>query len=520
VLFIFSREELKRAVIPHETLLYDTGVYWYRDYWSSRLKLNRNIATEDFTIDQEKDVLTPELGLSEGPSGKYEVRWSEGQFPNLVNPFELAQRLEPNRISLVLKKPGLRDEAPDPNYNMKPEQIKDVVAEPITASQAQAKLWRNIFLRIIVPAIILLIVEWILLSYITTIIPQLARFSVTIIIVTLAAFIYTSLVLFVKVGISEKTRAVIGAKATIYFYNGQHPEKYHYKYSKDKPDWLESKAYWVFRYLYVWSFELALEKGLPVVRATKDIERLDVWCDAQTGQIEWIVSDYHWRELWYKPSPTLTAINIWLPANFHTPKPLTISTEGKGTLLDLYRKDHPLAKEWLTTIEKYKLSHTTYFEEKSGKKKKRGRIFNNLLSSEMSALWWEKWRYPLGANNDIYKNHEIATATDQPKPPEPAPKLAPTPMATINPAIVQTAVYVAKPKNNIKMHPGTIFQFKVPAKSTTKPATAKARAAVTSSITDPKRTRTVLYAEVAAVAISLTALGVYLSKKKKTTKIT
>jgi len=66
--------------------------------------------------------------------------------------------------------------------------------------------------------------------------------------------------------------------------------------SGHEPYWLEGKFYWVWRYVTLAPAEL-------MKFWEKDWERLEIWVRAdgeQRGRIEWVVSDWHYRELWYK----------------------------------------------------------------------------------------------------------------------------------------------------------------------------------------------------------------------------
>jgi len=66
--------------------------------------------------------------------------------------------------------------------------------------------------------------------------------------------------------------------------------------SGHEPYWLEGKFYWVWRYVTLAPAEL-------IKFWEKDWERLEIWVRAdgeQRGKIEWIVTDWHYRELWYK----------------------------------------------------------------------------------------------------------------------------------------------------------------------------------------------------------------------------
>jgi hypothetical protein len=63
-----------------------------------------------------------------------------------------------------------------------------------------------------------------------------------------------------------------------------------------EPYWLQGKFYWVWRFVTLAPAEL-------IKFWEKDWERLEVWVRAdgeRRGRIEWIVSDWHYRELWFK----------------------------------------------------------------------------------------------------------------------------------------------------------------------------------------------------------------------------
>ncbi|MDX1675738.1 MAG: hypothetical protein R3314_13170 [Longimicrobiales bacterium] len=67
-----------------------------------------------------------------------------------------------------------------------------------------------------------------------------------------------------------------------------------YTRPEDAPWWLEGKVYWVWRYLLLSPAEL--NKFWE-----RDWERVDLWIRADgpdAGQLEWVVTDLHYRELW------------------------------------------------------------------------------------------------------------------------------------------------------------------------------------------------------------------------------
>jgi hypothetical protein len=75
------------------------------------------------------------------------------------------------------------------------------------------------------------------------------------------------------------------------------PENRLYPYRPGhEPYWLKSKFYWVWRFVTLAPAEL-------IKFWEKDWERLEVWVCGEgerRGRIEWIVSDWHYRELWFE----------------------------------------------------------------------------------------------------------------------------------------------------------------------------------------------------------------------------
>ncbi len=497
---------------------YDSGVYWFRDYWSNRLKLNRNIQDEDFKIDVEKNFLSNELTVDSVISGKCNVLFANNKFVDLVDPFKLAHQYEPHRISFKFNKSGLRDELPDPNYKINDKQINNVIEEPVMQSKGELTLWQQFYFRVIIPSFLFMLAVWVAMGYVVSWFPQLIRFNLFIMAFSLVAFFYLTVRVFVKTGISEKTRKVEEAKATIYLYDGKEAEKFHYRSSKDKPNWLESKPYWVFRYLYRWPAELTLSNAVPFVHAVKDIERLEVWLDAKTGTIEWIVSDYHWRELWYRADPTITEIRAWLASNFHTPRPLNISINGKGTISDLYRKGNPLSKEWTKNVESHRLSHSK-FVSTMFEKKNLGFI-DKAVASQLSGLWWEKLRYEKGADNKIYKTTDFSATGDQPSPPYLASIVASV-LTPVLPKIIFPVVSTkASNTSSVLASPSlfTVSQTNDLAIES-KAASAIALAPTPSPIATKKRTGGVRNAGIAVGTIAVIAvIGYFLVKKEKSPK--
>ena len=515
----FGHNKKVESPISEKSVQFEHAVYWFRDYWSNRLRLNRNVNAEEFDIDIKKGALSGELTIDSAPTGKCNVKWVSGQLVGLVEPFTLTHQYEPLSISFPFNKSGIRDESPDPNYRIDSDLVKKVIATPLVQTKGELRLWLSVLLRVIIPSVIFLIVEATILSNAAISNPELARFSFTVMAVSIALFLYFLLVVFVRMGISESTKKILSAKVTIYLYHGQQAEKHHYRYPQDIPKWLEAKPYWVFRYVYSWSFELTPVKGFPLIRAEKDVERLDVWLDAKSGIIEWIVSDYHWRELWYRAEPTLENVYVWVLRNFHTLRPLNISLAGKGTLSDLYLKGQPLSKLWMENLDKYKSSHSNYFS--TNKNKKLG-IGDRLLFSNLNDLWWEKWRYNYGANAEVYKKPVFPATGEQPSVSAPTlPKLKPM---TVTPATPTIPSLKVSPSAAIGIPVIVASQTVMP---TVKPIVTKANIVTPTSSTSTlsKRTHAFLYTGIAAAAILVIVTVGYLyennqKKAKLSTKAT
>ena len=82
----------------------------------------------------------------------------------------------------------------------------------------------------------------------------------------------------------------------LYFYKNDRNSKLFPYRRGHEPYWLEGTAYWIWRFVNLAPAEL-------LKFWEKDWERLEVWVRAdghRKGRIEWIVSDWHYRELWYK----------------------------------------------------------------------------------------------------------------------------------------------------------------------------------------------------------------------------
>ena len=179
---------------------------------------------------------------------------------------------------------------------------------------------------------------------------------------------------------------------TIYFYDSDPRSPFFpYKYNNDAPYWLDKKSpYWVFRFVLQWLWELSFPPQ-------HDYERLEVWVNAKNGQVEWVVADFHYRELWYETHKVQKIIVLW-DSNFHTFYPL-IKEENiaiyekmlNADLINHFRLEAEL-KEKLRA-----LSRTYCKLHPPDKVKEYFRGLEKLAASSCAKLPWKYWRYAYGA---------------------------------------------------------------------------------------------------------------------------
>jgi len=142
--------------------------------------------------------------------------------------------------------------------------------------------------------------------------------------------------------------------------------------NEEKPAWLREDAtpfFWVIRFMYYWRWEFTI----PL--SHDDWERIELWINAKNGDLKWIVSDYHYRELWYKYNESeLEQLHVEIKTNFHTPVPVTNS---KHTLIDASKLSAD--QENMTP---------TYFEK-----------ISDPIITKLNGLPWYKLRYRSGVNH-------------------------------------------------------------------------------------------------------------------------
>lgn len=85
-----------------------------------------------------------------------------------------------------------------------------------------------------------------------------------------------------------------GVSPALYYYSADPDDPLHPYEAGQAPTWLDGRAYWVWRFMYATAAEF--NKVWE-----RDWERVEVWVRAdgdQAGDVEWIVVDFHYRELW------------------------------------------------------------------------------------------------------------------------------------------------------------------------------------------------------------------------------
>jgi hypothetical protein len=189
-----------------------------------------------------------------------------------------------------------------------------------------------------------------------------------------------------------------------------------YRSINDAPFWVkdEGELFWVLRYMYYWPMELT-------VVPHPDWERIEVWVDAYSGDVKWVVSDYHYRELWYRVEEDLrNRLTAGFLINFHTPIPLVKSEDVQAITHSVSKSAKGLMRMVLTgssgvkdvpyegTDMNWHEVHDPNWIKDFGLK--------GLAADFCSNLKWSYWRYPWGIDNiNWYASHSAALSDEQPQ---------------------------------------------------------------------------------------------------------
>lgn len=191
-----------------------------------------------------------------------------------------------------------------------------------------------------------------------------------------------------------------------------------YKDTSDEPFWIKEdnvKNYWVIRFMYYWRYELA---KVP----HSDWERVELWLNAENGELKWVVSDYHYRELWYQAKGKLSSLYVSFFANFHTPMPILDSEEGMAISSLLNQQGRKLLKPLFTGKSQEivdqisKILDKEFWQGLHPSKWISEFGLQNVAADFSSKLPWKFWRYPKGLEEpEIYLNQPANMPEEQPK---------------------------------------------------------------------------------------------------------
>jgi hypothetical protein len=208
----------------------------------------------------------------------------------------------------------------------------------------------------------------------------------------------------------------------LYFYvnDGRSPHLHYLK--GHEPYWLEGNYYWVWRYVHLAPAEL-------LKFWEKDWERLELWIRADgedRGRLEYIVTDFHYRELWFgykgvtrgaareyhqdvlsryldSPERLTWIVEVDMDIVFHTPSIKGIYL-ARGTKLSFARRllavltvmwNRPI-KEW---PEKYKRRLEHLEIQGVGFLEDIPEHFRTMVTRQLLSLPWAYWRFPRGVKS-------------------------------------------------------------------------------------------------------------------------
>jgi hypothetical protein len=138
--------------------------------------------------------------------------------------------------------------------------------------------------------------------------------------------------------------------------------------------------------------------------------------------VKWVVSDYHYRELWYKVEGDIAdeGLVVGFLTNFHTPIPFiknadiqTITSilkqSGRNLVSLLLRGKIDVGENLISTEEEtWTRIHPDHWIEKFG--------LTGIAASFCSKLKWSYWRYPWGTDNiQKYSSYPSVKPDEQPQ---------------------------------------------------------------------------------------------------------
>jgi hypothetical protein len=219
------------------------------------------------------------------------------------------------------------------------------------------------------------------------------------------------------------------AKHKLFPYRGGH-----------EPYWLEGKFYWVWRYVTLAPAEL-------MKFWEKDWERLEIWVRADgdnRGRIEWIVTDWHYRELWYKyaaftgdsarsvhdrflsrsvdtPEKLTWVVDLDMDLVFHCPvirgvylaegNRLSVWRRALSILTVMMRRRHrENPEDYAQKLEEFEIQGGEFLDDIP-------EIFRMVTASRVLSWPWTYWRYPHGAkaSRSIFLYDSLADISTDPE---------------------------------------------------------------------------------------------------------
>jgi len=190
-----------------------------------------------------------------------------------------------------------------------------------------------------------------------------------------------------------------------------------YRDLSDEPFWIrksEVKNFWVIRFMYFWKYELA---KIP----HSDWERIELWFDAQKGVLKWVVSDYHYRELWYEVKNEVSALYVGFFLNFHTPIPILDDKQVDAIKQALNKDNGELIRSFITgksveIVENIKnLLTKEFWQELHPSMWVSNYGLQNIAAGFCSKLPWRFWRYAFGLEEpERYLDKPAAVSNDEP----------------------------------------------------------------------------------------------------------
>ncbi len=207
----------------------------------------------------------------------------------------------------------------------------------------------------------------------------------------------------------------------VYLYVNDLRSKY-FPYRKGhEPYWLKGKYYWVWRFVKLAPAELTKFWE-------KDWERLEIWIQADgkdRGEIEWIVTDWHYRELWFRfekiapmsqgkysgllekeletDSRLTWVIELDMDVLFHSPlvrdiylvkgRNASLGRRARSILSSLFRRRVTEdITEHRKRLESLELGGSTFLYDVP-------EILRGTATRHLLRLPWSYWRFPKGAKS-------------------------------------------------------------------------------------------------------------------------